>query len=82
MSVLGVGEFHAFEADGQRFLYLVPSAAVFALDDPAGAVLDELESSPRERENLVEALAARFEAGGSASYEVQAGNPDQLARRE
>jgi len=60
MSLLGVGEFHAFEAAGQRFLYLVPSAAVFALDDPAGAILDELETHPRERENLVESLGSRF----------------------
>ena len=34
MSLLGLGEFHAFGAAGQRFLYLVPSAAVFALDEP------------------------------------------------
>jgi hypothetical protein len=33
MSVIGLREFHSFEAAGRRFLYLVPSAAVFALDD-------------------------------------------------
>ena len=37
MSVVGLREFHSFEAAGQRFLYLVPSAAVFALDDCSAA---------------------------------------------
>ena len=31
MSLLGLREFHSFEAAGRRFVYLVPSAAVFAL---------------------------------------------------
>ena len=40
MIQLGARELHPFEAAGQPFLYLVPSAAVFALDDAADAVLD------------------------------------------
>ena len=32
-------EFHLFQAAGRDFLYLVPSAAVFALDAPTSAVL-------------------------------------------
>jgi len=28
--ILGLHEFHPFEAAGRRYLYLVPSAAVFA----------------------------------------------------
>ena len=42
MSLLGLHEFHSFEAAGRRFLYLVPSAAVFALDDCSDAVMKEL----------------------------------------
>ena len=34
-STLGVGEFHRSRPSGQRFVYLVPSAAVFAFDDCA-----------------------------------------------
>ena len=37
---LGLREFHPFEAAGRRYLYLVPSAAVFALDDCSEAILD------------------------------------------
>ena len=33
MTELRLREFHGFEAAGRRFVYLVPSAAVFALDD-------------------------------------------------
>src|ERR1700730_811424 len=32
-------EFHLFTAAGKNFLYLVPSAAIFALDDATSAVL-------------------------------------------
>ena len=42
MSQLQLREFHSFEAAGQRFLYLVPSAAVFALDDCSAAVLETI----------------------------------------
>ena len=38
MTNIGLREFHSFEAAGRRFLYLVPSAAVFALDDCAVAI--------------------------------------------
>src|SRR5262245_35546125 len=43
---LALAEFHPFEAAGRRFLYLVPSAAVFGLDEASGAVLDTLAESP------------------------------------
>ena len=60
MSQLGLGEFHAFAAAGQRFLYLVPSAAVFTLDDPAGALLDALDRRSQTREDLLAAVSPRF----------------------
>ena len=60
MSLLGLGEFHAFGAAGQRFLYLVPSAAVFALDEPASALIDALDDQRLSREDLLAAVAPRF----------------------
>ena len=58
--LLGLGEFHAFGAAGRRFLYLVPSAAVFALDDPASALLDALEDNRLSREDLLASVSPRF----------------------
>jgi len=58
---LHLGEFHPFEAAGHRFVYLVPSAAVFALDDTASAVVDALGRGPRTRCQLVDDLSNRFE---------------------
>src|SRR5688500_2537749 len=60
MSV-GLREFHTFEAAGRRFLYLVPSAAVFALDDCSAAVVDALGNGPRPLEELTQDLASRFD---------------------
>ncbi|PYV08116.1 MAG: hypothetical protein DMG07_26730 [Acidobacteria bacterium] len=57
---LAAGEFHAFEGSGRRFVYLVPSAAVFALDGPAEAILDSIGSRPRTREEIVSELARRL----------------------
>ncbi len=53
-------EFHAFEAEGQRFLYLVPSAAVFCADEAATAVLEDLAEGPRSPEDIGRSLAGRF----------------------
>src|SRR5256885_2358591 len=39
MITLAPREFHLFQAAGRDFLYLVPSAAIFALDDITSAVL-------------------------------------------
>ena len=49
-------EFHPFEAAGRRFVYLVPSAAVFALDDCSSAVLDSLAGGPRQVDDLTREL--------------------------
>ncbi|MGH9256520.1 MAG: quinohemoprotein amine dehydrogenase maturation protein, partial [Vicinamibacterales bacterium] len=62
MSVIGLRECHSFEAAGRRFLYLVPSAAVFALDACAEAVLDSLGQGPRAGDDLTRELSARFDA--------------------
>ena len=53
-------EFHHFEASGAHFLYLVPSAGVFGIDDTSYAVLDALEERSMTAVELREALAGRF----------------------
>lgn len=62
MRNLALAEFHPFEAAGRRFVYLVPSAGVFALDEQAAAVIDALGSGPREEHDLVDGLRDRFPA--------------------
>jgi uncharacterized protein len=52
-------EFHPFEAGGEKYLYLVPSAAVVQLDATSTAVLDALPAEPSE---IVQRLASRFPA--------------------
>ncbi len=54
------GEFHPFESAGRQFLYLVPSVAVFAVDETASAVLNELSRGPKERGEILSALYRRF----------------------
>jgi len=57
MTVWGAREHHRFEAAGKPFVYLVPSAAIFELDEAADAVLQTLRERPRTREELTAALA-------------------------
>ena len=73
MSSIGLREFHPFEAAGRRFLYLVPSAAVFALDDCSAAILDSLANGPRPVDDLTRELSARFDAAevGDTIAELQ-----------
>ena len=55
-------EFHQFQAAGRSFLYLVPSAAVFGLDEAASAVLREVvERTKTTADDVVQALAGRFD---------------------
>jgi uncharacterized protein len=60
MSLLQPGDCHAFEAGGQRFLYLAPSAAVMAVDDVSAAVLDTVAERRRSPEDVAAALAGRY----------------------
>jgi uncharacterized protein len=55
-------EFHLFTAAGRSFLYLVPSAAIFALDDATSAVLRAVGEQRQPEEGIVSMLASRFEA--------------------
>ena len=60
MSVLQPGDCHAFEAEGRRFLYLAPSAAVLAVDEVSAAVLDTVAEQRRSPEAVVAALDGRY----------------------
>ena len=44
-----LGEFHAFEGGGRQFLYLVPSAGIFELDEPSTAILKRLTQGDATR---------------------------------
>lgn len=48
-----LGEFHKFEGGGRTFLYLVPSAGIFELDDASKAVVERLEQGEATRDELV-----------------------------
>ena len=54
------GEYHAFEGDGAPYVYLVPSAAVFRLDEPSAAVLDTIGDRDMAPGELAVALGHRF----------------------
>jgi uncharacterized protein len=54
-------EFHLFTAAGKNFLYLVPSAAIFALDDATSAVLRVVGEAKQTEEGVVAALAGRLD---------------------
>ena len=54
------GEFHAFDGDGAPYLYLVPSAAVFRLDEASVAVLDTLGDRDVAPGELAQSLSDRF----------------------
>src|SRR5262249_16249164 len=61
MIALAAREFHLFQAAGRDFLYLVPSAAVFALDKVTSAVLRTVVEEKRTEDAVADALAGRFD---------------------
>jgi uncharacterized protein len=52
-------EFHGFEASGTRFLYAVPSGAIFALNAIGEEILDCVRERDRTGEELMELLVGR-----------------------
>ena len=60
MSELALREFHSFQAGGKDFVYLVPSAAVFELDDASSAVIHRLRERSMTRLDLARQLSALF----------------------
>jgi uncharacterized protein len=61
MNELRLGEYHSFEASGKEFVYLVPSAAVFELDDVSSEILARLRVRDVAPLDLVQELTERFE---------------------
>src|SRR5262249_48788342 len=68
-----LGEFHPFEGGGKKYLYLVPSGAVFEPDDVASDVITRLRGGEASPEKLIADLtAAGYEesAAGEALKEL------------
>jgi len=57
---IALREFHAFEAAGRRYLYMVPSAGVFGLDAASAAVIDALREGPRMPDEVLDELSTSF----------------------
>ena len=62
MTAWAAREHHRFEAAGKPFVYLVPSAAIFALDDAADRVLRTVSQHPRTRDELNAGSVSRVRA--------------------
>ena len=60
MTTWAAREHHRFEAAGKPFVYLVPSAAVFALDDVGDAILSAVTERPHSRDELSVTFGANF----------------------
>src|SRR5262245_53480599 len=59
MSAYKLGEFHQFCGAGHEYLYLVPSGAIFALDDLSSAIINRLGKGECGKEELVSSLTAQ-----------------------
>src|SRR5687768_16557334 len=66
MTGLQLRELHPFRAAGRQFVYLVPSAAIYALDDTASAIFEALSRRVQTREELIGELS-----GGIAPEEIE-----------
>src|SRR5207237_8555840 len=70
MITLAPRKFDLFQAAGRHLLYLVPGAAIFALDDITSAVLAAVTETKRTEAAVVDALAERFD--GATVHEAVA----------
>ncbi|MQA92220.1 MAG: quinohemoprotein amine dehydrogenase maturation protein [Gemmatimonas sp.] len=67
MTQFAARDFHPFEAGGNRYLYLVPSAGVVRLDRASDAVLSTVAQEPGSVGELTSRLSDRFAADEVAS---------------
>lgn len=61
-----LGEFHSFDAAGERFLYLVPAGAIFQVDDAVARVISRLSAGETAYGPLVEDLMSSGLSGADA----------------
>ncbi len=54
-----LGEFHTFQGGGRQYLYLVPSGAIFALDNLSSAIINRLTEGECGKEELVSHLTGQ-----------------------
>ena len=54
-----LGEFHPFPGGGNEYLYLVPSGAIFALDDLTAGIINRLRDGERTSDELTADLTAQ-----------------------
>ena len=66
MTSFRLGEFHPFEGGGQKYLYLVPSGAIFELDSLASRVIERL----RDRERTPQELSGDLQAAGHSASDA------------
>jgi uncharacterized protein len=71
MNTYRPGEFHRFNGGGHEYLYLVPSGAIFALDDLTSAIMRELGENELTLEELLSRLAAEGFAQGDVEEAVE-----------
>jgi uncharacterized protein len=69
-SLYRLGEFHAFQAAERPYLYLVPSGAIFEMDEAAAAVVEILADGEVSREQLTAELAVRGIPGPVAAEAI------------
>src|SRR5215469_13506209 len=51
-----LGELHRFEAQGRKFVYLVPAGAIFELDNGAARLMERLAAGEAGHDELVREL--------------------------
>jgi uncharacterized protein len=65
-NVYRLGEFHPFEAAGERFMYLVPAGAIFQVDGAVEKLIGAFDGSAKPHSDLVGALVAHGLSTGEA----------------
>jgi len=61
-----LGEFHTFEAEGHRFIYLVSAGAIFEISGDAATVVDRVAPGTTEHDALITSLVADGQEPGDA----------------
>jgi uncharacterized protein len=65
------GEYHSFSGGGQRYLYLVPSGAIFALDDLSATIIRHLEADGCSHDELTAEMTAQGFAAADVAEAIE-----------